>query len=292
MSLRAKPLPAGYELVLRAELTEGKERQVLEERVRVDAALELLELERTGEVFTEGEPAERFEVRLKVADGQAQVERREGAGEPTTQSVPWTRGTLCGLTARLLLPARLPRTTEPASLEALDLESLEPEALEARWSERAEGAARLSVGSREIADPWTYDLNASGSLQDVRTGDGLRWTLEPDEAAARRDVTWPADDPRHVVLAFLHGVEEGQAAQVEGAVDWARLAASLGEEDPDALREKVIAALGDAHVEDPLSEAELELREAGEERLVTTEGLSFRLARTEGGWRIVGIEGE
>ena len=288
--LTSKLLADGFVVGLHAELTLDGERQILDETLQVSPELIVRSLTRAGSVQEGDEKPEGYTVLVARGDSGWSVTVKEGDASREAQ-VPGPADAVCGLASRLLLPYRLERGPEPAPLVDLQLDDLRTERLVARWQVPGEdGAQRLVVGSEEIADTWGFTVDAKGALAEIRTPDGLRWTPEPDEATARKDLTWPADDPRRVVQAFLAAVDAGEWEKVEPLVDWDALAASLEAEGADALRKQVQSALGDHHGDDPLTSVELQLRKAGEERLVVADGVRFRLAQREGAWRVVGID--
>ncbi|MCA8921715.1 MAG: hypothetical protein KDD82_07875 [Planctomycetes bacterium] len=280
------------ELSLRAELREGEELQVLEEQARCDASLSLRALTRTAEVRRGAAVQERYRVQLEVGDGGRCTLRSGEGAEAVTRDVEFPPGTVCGLTSRLLLPRRVEVREEATPLAQLDLEEARLERLQARWqAPSAEGTQRLIVGSEEFADTWGFVVDGERKLVEVLTpDDGLRWTAEPDEAHARKDQSWPADDPRHTVKAFLAAVEAGSWEGVEASVDWEALAAAFEESDVASLRERVRAALGDSHTDESLDDASLRVTPDGDARWVDAEGTRFRLAQGPSGWKIVGIE--
>jgi len=289
--LTSKPLADGFAVGLHAELNLDGERQLLDEQLRVGPKLTLRSLTRSGSVQEGDGKPEGYTVTVARGESAWAVTIKDGDASREAQ-IPGPVDAVCGLASRLLLPYRLQRGPEPVALVDVQFDELRTERLAARWQVPGEdGTQRLVVGSEEIADTWGFTVAEQGALVEVRTPDGLRWTPEPDEATARKDRTWPADDPRRVVQAFLAAVDAGEWEKVERHVDWDALAASLEVvEGADALREQVRASLGDQHGDEPLSGAELQLRSEGEERLVSADGVRFRLAQREGAWRIVGID--
>jgi hypothetical protein len=289
--------PAGLTVELRADLRlPGEEEGTLEERLELSRALEL----RRGRQAESGGAVVTIE---PTPDGYQVDEGEEGLGESVT--IKTDEPLLFGVAHRFLLARAL---SGAAAFELRELIGFETEPEGVRL-EVETGQAESRVVFSKLSDPadvWTC-VRRDGQLVEVRQAfpaADLVYRLVTSAADARRDLDRapvPPGSPRGVVATCLKGLLGGDTGPVEAAFDWTALAESLGwTEAPAKLKAHVLGRLKtypESHAldADALEQLAHELVETprGEDQVRVTlpgDGSTFLLRRSEGTWRIVGLE--